>query len=75
MADITLRYEDNVDGAFYVDKNCIACDTCAGVAPEHFVLSEDMSHALVFFQPSRPDQTDKCHAALAACPVEAIGCV
>ena len=73
MADITQRYDDNIPGSFYVDMECIACDTCKGVSPKHFKLTEDYSHAIVFQQPTTQDDIQACIDAIDACPVDAIG--
>ncbi|NBV43186.1 ferredoxin, partial [bacterium] len=51
MASITDQFPDNVPGQFYVDTNCIACDTCVGIAPRHFRLTENFDHAIVIAQP------------------------
>ena len=75
MSNYENRYLDNVEGAFFVDKNCIACDTCVGIAPESFKLVNNFSYAIVYQQPNTEEQFDKCREALKACPVEAIGSV
>lgn len=73
MADPKFRYDDNSDGKFYVDQDCIACDTCVGIAPKHFKLTPNFSHAVVYHQPISETDTESCMEALDACPVHAIG--
>lgn len=73
MADIENRLPDNVDGAYYVDDNCIACGVCPDEAPENFKMSEDGSNALVYKQPETAEEKEDCRAALESCPVDAIG--
>ncbi len=73
MADYTQRYDDNADGSFYVDAECIACDACKGIARAHFKLTDDFSHAIVYAQPRTQDEKRLCIDALEACPVDAIG--
>lgn len=68
-----IKYRENIEGSFFVDNECIACDTCVSIAPENFVLTTDNDHAYVFKQPLNQDQTKKCHKALEECPVDAIG--
>lgn len=73
MADKTKKYEDNLPGRFYVDKECIACDACVMAAPSHFGMHEEDGHAFVIKQPSNPEEEDLCREAMDGCPVEAIG--
>ena len=73
MAIKTDKFDDNVDGPFYVDTQCILCHLCSDIAPDYFAVSEDGDHDYVWKQP----ETDKgiviCLDALEQCPVEAIG--
>lgn len=73
MADKTNKYEDNVPGPFYVDKECINCDACVLVAENHFKLDEKDGHAFVYRQPETEEEKEACNEALESCPVEAIG--
>jgi ferredoxin len=73
MADKTQRWEDNVAGAFYVDKECILCSLCTDVAPDNFAESEDGDHDYVFKQPENEAELEACRSAMEACPVDAIG--
>ena len=58
--------------AYDVNADCIACDTCTGLAPENFALTQDYKMAYVTHQPKNPEQNQRCEEALAACPVGAI---
>jgi ferredoxin len=73
MADKDLKVEENVPGKWYVDENCIACDSCISIAPDHFVMNEDSSHAYVPKQPETSEEEQLCEDAKASCPVDAIG--
>lgn len=73
MAKIHDRYNDNIPGPFFVDIECIACDTCTIMAKNHFKLTTDFDHAIVYFQPQNAEEVQRCKDALDACPVDAIG--
>ena len=73
MADKNARFKENVDGKYYVDDSCIACDACCVEAPRFFAMNDDDGHAYVKLQPKTPDELEEAENALAACPVEAIG--
>ncbi len=73
MADQTQKWEDNVAGRFYVDKECILCSLCSDIAPETFKESADGDHDFVWKQPVTAEQVQKALDALEQCPVDAIG--
>jgi ferredoxin len=73
MANKEDRYQDNIPGKYYVDSDCIACDTCVGLAKKHFMLTADHDHAVVKRQPVTPQEIEECELTLHACPVGAIG--
>ena len=73
MANYEDRYLEGEPGTFFVDQDCIACDTCTGLAKAHFKLTEDFDHAIVVKQPQTEDELATCEHALEACPVFAIG--
>ena len=73
MADKTSKWELNLEGKFYVDDQCIACDACVCEAPNFFEMNDDDGHAFVKKQPSNEKELQECMDALDACPVEAIG--
>ena len=73
MADKDSKFDQNVQGKFYVDDQCIACDACVFEAPDFFEMNDDDGHAFVKAQPATDADLQKCKDALEACPVEAIG--
>lgn len=73
MADITDKYELNVEGKFYVDEQCIDCDLCRETAPRNFTREEDEGYSYVYKQPENDEELESCIEAMDGCPVEAIG--
>lgn len=73
MADKNKKYDDNISGKYYVDRECIACDACVLAAPDHFGMNPDDGHAFVTKQPAGEHEEAKCREAMEGCPVEAIG--
>ena len=73
MADKTDRVEDNINGQFYVDHQCIDCNLCRDTAPDNFKQNPDAGYSFVYKQPTGPEEESKCKEAMEACPVEAIG--
>ena len=73
MADLSQRYEDNIEGKFFVDKSCIDCGLCSEIAPNNFCHSDKKDHDIVYKQPNNEQEELDCLDALETCPVEAIG--
>ncbi len=73
MADKDARLEENVEGKFYVDDQCIDCDACRETAPEFFTRNDDRGYSYVYRQPESDADKELCREALEGCPVEAIG--
>lgn len=73
MANLDERYEDNVPGKYYVDKQCIFCSLCVEIAPENFKEAEDGEHDIVYKQPDNEEEEAKVREAMENCPVECIG--
>ena len=73
MADLSERYEDNVNGRYFVDEQCIDCDLCREEAPKNFTRQEEEGYSYVFKQPENEEEEELCAEALKNCPVEAIG--
>lgn len=73
MADATDKVESNVDGAFFVDSNCIDCDLCRQTAPDNFERNEDDGYSYVNKQPENDEEEELCREAMEECPVESIG--
>ncbi len=73
MADKDSKLSENVDGAFYVDDQCIDCDACRETAPDFFTRNDDRGYSYVYRQPTNEDDRELCREAMEGCPVEAIG--
>lgn len=73
MADSSVRVPENVPGKWYVDENCIACDSCVSIAPDFFAMAEDGKYACVIKQPATAEDETICQDAKAACPTDSIG--
>ena len=73
MADIQLKYEDNVAGRYFVDEECIDCDLWRETAHACFTRNEDDGYSFVFKQPGDEEEEELCKEAMENCPVEAIG--
>ncbi len=73
MAEYDLRFEDNVDGRFYVDDECINCDLCSERAPEFFRESDEGGFHFVFQQPTSESEIELALEALEECPAMSIG--
>ena len=72
MVDPKRRASENVEGAWFVDTTCIACDACRQCAPTIFREHRDGSSS-VMRQPRSDDDKADATRALLACPVGAIG--
>jgi ferredoxin len=73
VANKKAKWSENVNGQFYVDDQCIACDACVVEAPGFFTMNDIDGHAYVKLQPRTAKEKEECLIALEACPVEAIG--
>ena len=73
MADVDDKYEENAEGKYYVDSQCIDCDVCRETAPNNFTRDDDGGYSYVNKQPANEEEEDQCAEAMEACPVEAIG--
>lgn len=73
MADASDKQPSNVSGKYYVDTQCIDCDVCRDMAPDHFARNDADGYSYVYRQPSTADELTLCEEALQSCPVEAIG--
>ncbi len=51
MADKEAKWSQNIEGKYYVDDQCIACDACCVEAPGFFEMNDDDGHAYVAKQP------------------------
>ncbi len=73
MANRDDKVQENCEGRYYVDSQCIDCGLCYDTAPDNFALSEEGGYAYVKKQPASEEEEGKCREALDSCPVEAIG--
>jgi ferredoxin len=73
MADRDNKHKENVQGAYYVDDQCIDCDLCRETAPANFTRENDGGYSYVVKQPESDEERAACDEAMAGCPVEAIG--
>ena len=73
MADLSERYQDNVNGRYFVDEQCIDCDLCREEAPKNFTRQEEEGYSYVYKQPENEEEEEMCKNAMEGCPVEAIG--
>lgn len=65
-------WPDNVSGPFFVDTECIDCDTCRGLAPGVFGRNDGRGYSFVARQPLGENERRRCHEAADRCPVRAI---
>ena len=73
MANPKEKNKDNIEGLFYVDYQCIACDICVEEAPIFFKMNEIEGYAYVYFQPRNQKEIENCFNSLKLCPVDSIG--
>jgi glyoxylase-like metal-dependent hydrolase (beta-lactamase superfamily II)/ferredoxin len=71
VADLLKRVPGSASGEFFVNRGCIACETCAQLAPE--IFEEAGEFFRVGCQPVTRAQIRAATRALLACPVGAIG--
>ena len=73
MANFFNKWPQNVNGFFFVDDLCIACDACVKEAPSFFAMNPEEGYAYVKKQPKNQHELKNCEEALKNCPVDAIG--
>ncbi|EMY62728.1 ferredoxin [Leptospira terpstrae] len=73
MADKSIKQPENVPGKYYVDQTCVPCNDCIKEAPNLLQYSADESHIFVKKQPTNQNEEKQAKAAMAMCPVDAIG--
>ena len=71
VSDQFERVPENVPGRFYVTDDCLACESCQDIAPNHFRYN-DNNMSFVFNQPNTPEEVKRCEEAMDYCPMEAI---
>jgi ferredoxin len=67
-----LRFTENIPGKFYVSNQCLDCDLCREIAPEHFARNDKGGYSYVKKQPETPEEEERCREALAGCCTETI---
>ncbi len=72
MADSSEKVPENTPGDYYVDNNCVFCETCIELAPDNFESKND-EYAYVQKQPETAEEEDACEEAMDSCPQDAIG--
>jgi len=72
MADKNSRREENAEGEYFVDGNCIAAKFCVAVASKNFRMS-NTGYAYVYKQPDSPEEESQSSKAAIGCPVNAVG--
>jgi ferredoxin len=70
MANPKRRNPSNISGPWFVDLDCIACDTCTDISPEIFGRGADRK---AFVKARLLEEAALFRAALESCPVEAVG--
>ncbi len=73
MADASAKVPENVEGPYFVDESCTACETCIEEAPGNFKMKNNGEYAFAYKQPENDDEEIQCENALNICPVGAIG--
>ena len=71
MSDQANRLPQNVPGRFYVTEDCLACQACQDLAPNHFRYG-DNGFSFVFKQPITAEEIKQCEEVMDYCPMEAI---
>lgn len=61
-------------GDYFVNSDCIGCESCADIAPDHFAMKDkgDESIAYIKRQPKTDDERELCGDAKESCPADAI---
>ncbi len=73
MAVTALKHPENVPGKYYINDDCIDCNLCAEISPEHFVSNPEGGYHIVVTQPSDPHAVELLNEAIESCPTSAIG--
>ena len=74
MARPDARHPDSVEGDWYADTRCIACDAARHYAPD-LIVADDDGLSVVIRQPSTPAEEAAMWRATVACPTQSIGTV
>jgi len=66
------KAEQNIEGRFYVDTNCINCSLCPEIAPDIFATNHDLGYEYVKKQPGHEIELIQVAEAMDLCPASAI---
>jgi glyoxylase-like metal-dependent hydrolase (beta-lactamase superfamily II) len=72
VARLDRRHPDGVDGDWYADTRCIACDVARHYAPG-LIAADERGQSVIVRQPSAPDEEASMWRAALACPTQSIG--
>lgn len=72
MARLDRIHPDNVDGDWYVDTRCIACDVARQYAPD-LIGADERGLSVVLRQPRTEEEEGQLWRAALACPTRSIG--
>lgn len=72
MARLDRAHPGGVEGDWYSDTRCIACDVARHYAPD-LVVADDEGRSVVARQPANPDEEASMWRAALACPTQSIG--
>jgi glyoxylase-like metal-dependent hydrolase (beta-lactamase superfamily II) len=72
VARLDQRHPDGVDGDWYADTRCIACDVARHYAPG-LIAADERGQSVVVRQPSSPDDEAAMWRAALACPTQSLG--
>ena len=73
MANVEDKLPENVEGRYFVDSECIDCDSCRETAPQNFMRQQEEGYSYVYKQPENEEEEKDCQEAMEGCPVDAIG--
>ena len=69
---MATRIQQNINGKFYVDINCINCSICAEIAPGIFTTNHDEGYEYIFKQPESGEEKALVEELIELCPASAI---
>jgi ferredoxin len=76
MSEQNERFDDNIDGKYYITKSCIGCTLCSVIAPDNFTENTDeelaVGHCYVYKQSETEAEALTCEEAMDVCPADAI---
>ena len=69
---MATKIQDNIEGRFYVDTNCINCSICSEIVPQIFEINHDEGYEYVHTQPSTQVDFALVAEVIDICPANAI---